>query len=82
MDFKLNEHNQVEFYCRCRPVFLDNDGEEKKAGGRNPLEKLVNKFFESGTVKNFQQYVIPSIDLWMNDYDSEFLFGSKKEVKV
>ena len=71
MDLKLNQNNQIEATMRCRPVFLKGKNNGKESMG--VVKELVNKFFENGVVKKFNDYMIPSLDQWVDDNDRAFL---------
>lgn len=63
MDFKMTPENKINLTTRCRPVFL-KDGEEDQ-NARGAIKDLVEKFFDSHSVKHFSNYVLPCIDLWI-----------------
>ena len=83
MEFKLNKDSQIEVNMKCRPVFLKSKS-NGKSESLGMIEELVNKFFEKGTVKKFQDYVIPCLDQWIEEFDADFLMkdaNAKKEVE-
>ena len=44
-----------------------------------PIKSTVESFFDSGTVKHSQQYMIPSLDQWITEYDRKFLLGDDEQ---
>ena len=43
---------------------------------------MVEKFFDASCVKQFEKYIIPSLDEWVNQQDNEFLLKSKQKLDI
>ena len=76
MDFKMNPDHEIEFNIRCRPVFLKDGKEDRNAKGM--IKSMVEKFFDAGCVKHFQNYIIPSLDTWIQEHDKGFLLDQQE----
>ena len=80
MDFKMNPDHEIEFNIKCRPVFLKDGKEDRNAKGM--IKSMVEKFFDAGCVKHFQNYIIPSLDTWIQEHDKTFLLEQQENPPV
>jgi len=80
MDFNMNPDHEIELNIRCRPVFLKDGKEDRNAKGM--IKSMVEKFFDTGCVKHFQNYIIPSLDTWIQEHDQNFLLEQQENSTV